>query len=131
LPQLLVVTPLVVCGVHRFPGAQSVSLFLQLETHSPLAQLEGVQSRTPGCPQLPIPSQVRGRFLNTPEQEDEPHSVFSGKREHPPKPSQLPVKPQVDRSLAMHAGSGKLAGINVHMPHNPVWLHDSQGSLHA
>jgi hypothetical protein len=109
-----------------------VSLFLQIETHSPLAQAKGVQSRTPGSRQLPWPSQVRGVFSSTPEHEDEPHTVMSaGYFAQPPTPLQSPVRPQVVRSLAMHAGSGNCAGINVHLPHDPVWLHDSQGSLHA
>jgi hypothetical protein len=124
------VTPLVICGVHRFPGAQSVSLFLQIETHAPLAQTKGEQSRTPGSRQVPLPSQVRGVFSTKPEQVDGLHTSFSRKSVHEPKPSQFPLLPQVVWSLAMHARSGKRAGMNAQLPHDPVWLHDSQALSH-
>lgn len=39
--------------------------------------------------------------------------------------------PQVVRSLALHAESGKPAVTKVQWPSNPVWLHDTQTPLHA
>ena len=76
-------------------------------------QRKGEQSTSWGSRQVPLPSHVRGVFSTRPEQEDGPHTVFSGKRVHEPEPSQRPVLPQVVRSLALHAESGKPAGMNV------------------
>lgn len=39
--------------------------------------------------------------------------------------------PQVLRSLAWQAGSDKPAGMKVHRPTDPVWLHDTQAPLQA
>jgi hypothetical protein len=125
-----VVTPFTVCCTHWFPGRQSVSL-VQFLMQAPLVHWKGEQGRTPGSRQAPLPSQVRCVFSTEPAQEDEPHTMFSGKSVHEPKPSQRPVFPQVVRSLAWHARSGKPTGMNVQWPTDPVWLHDTQEPVHA
>ena len=111
-PQLPVVTPLLVCSTHWYPGAHSPSV-LQIVPQAPLVQRLGKQSTSWGSRQVPLPSHVRGVFWTRPEQEDGPQTVFSGKRVHEPEPSQRPVLPQVVRSLALHAESGRPAGMNV------------------
>lgn len=130
LPQVPLVTPLMVCDTHWCPASQSASL-TQFWLHALLVQRKGEQSTSWGSRQAPWPSHVRGVFSTSPEQEDGPHTVFSGYRVHEPSPSQRPVLPQVVRSLALHAGSGRPAGMYVQKPTDPVWLHDTQSPLHA
>jgi len=128
-PHSPVVTPFMVWVTHWFPGRQSVSL-VQILIQAPLVHWKGLHSRTPEFWQLPLPSQVRWVFSTEPAQEEGPHTVFSGKSVHEPEPSQRPVLPQVVRSLAWHAGSGKPAGMDVQWPTDPVWLHDTQEPVH-
>ena len=129
-PQVPVVTPFTVCNVHWYPVSQSASI-LQLGAHATPVQREGEQSMIPGSRQVPWPSQVRGVFSIRPEQEDGPHTVFSGYRVHEPRPSQRPLLPQAVGSVALHAESCQRAGRAVQVPTDPVWLHDEQASPHA
>jgi len=99
LPQTPAVTPFLLCCKHWCPSSQLASL-AQFCTHAPLVQRNGEQSTSWESRQVPWPSHVRGVLSTRPEQEDGPHTVFSGYRVHEPKPSQRPVLPHVVRSLA-------------------------------
>ena len=131
LPQLPVVTPLMVCDTHWNPSAQSWSV-VQVLVHAELVQRKGEQSTSPDSRQVPCPSQVRGVFSDRPAHEEGAHTVFAGKSAHEPKPSQTPLLPHVVGALAAHAdGSATPAGRGWQLPLEPVWAHETQEPAQA
>lgn len=77
------------------PSAQSAAV-MQFDVQAPSVQRYGSHPCASGAPQAPSPSQVRAISSVLPEQVAAPQTVFAENLEHPPKPSQTPVVPQVD-----------------------------------
>jgi len=59
-------------------GATHSLSFAQRLTHAPSMQRNGLQSRTPGCRQLPRPSQVPAVLNRSPAHDGATHIVSAG-----------------------------------------------------
>jgi hypothetical protein len=114
------------------PGRQSLSLAQRL-TQAPLAHWYGSQSWTPGGRQVPRPSQVAAVFRRLPVQDAAMQIVSGAYLAQPPRPSQAPVCPQVDRLVATQTlcGSAIPIAVGQQVPRRPLWLQLTQGPLHA
>ena len=86
------------------PSAQS-AFVVHLLLHAPLTHLNCPHSWTWGGWQVPRPSQERAVFtVVVVAQVADPQGVSLGYRLQPPKPSQMPVLPQVDAAVFAHIG---------------------------
>ena len=77
LPQVPVVTPLMVCCTHWCPSSQSVSVVQMLSTRVVGAK-EGRAVQKSGFPASAMAVARPGRVFDRPEQEEGPHTVFFG-----------------------------------------------------
>jgi hypothetical protein len=100
------------------PISQSAST-LQSTLQAPSAQRLGLQVATPGGLHVPRPSQTPGRLRRTgPAHVGAMHCVSTGYRAQPPKPSHVPVFPQVIAPLSVQRprGSGLPSSTARHVP---------------
>ncbi len=87
----------------------------------------------PCARQVPRPSQVPAVFMRSPVQEGDTQTVSAAYFEQPPNPSQAPVCPQVDWSVAVQTLCGSLTPMAVgqQVPTRPLWLQLTQGPVQA
>ncbi len=111
-----------------WPLMQSASLAQWLTQAVPL-QRYGTQAWTPWARQVPRPSQVPAVFRRSPLQAGGLQTVSAAYLAQPPKPSQAPVCPQVDLSVALQIlwGSPTPMAAGQQVPIRPLWLQLTQG----
>jgi hypothetical protein len=121
-----------VLSTQAIPGAQSASLSQRL-VQAPFTQRKGSQSLIPAERQVPSPSQDRAVFRRFPEQEGSAHLVSRAYLAHPPRPSQVPVRPQEDCPSSAHLlwGSAIPFSTAKQVPSLPGRLHFWQAPLQA
>jgi hypothetical protein len=130
-PQLPIVVPFNEVMTHWWPDSQSASLKHEL-LQAPVEQRKGEQSISWASRQVPCPSHTRAVFWVALEaQLAAAHGVFSGNRSQAPAPSQRPVVPHVETSLARQRESGTPAPISLQRPTAPGSLQDKQAPLQA
>jgi hypothetical protein len=114
-------------------GATQSSSFAQRLMHSPPTQRNGLQSRTPGCRQLPRPSQVPAVVNRSPEQLCGVHKVSAGYSAQPPTPSHSPVRPHDALPWSVHIprGSTRPSATGQQVPSRPGWLQVRHPPWHA
>lgn len=83
--------------------------------------------------QVPSPLQVPGVFIRSPVHEGATQTVSAAYLAQPPRPSQVPVWPQVDGSVAVQIlwGSPAPSAVGQQVPTRPLWLQLTQGPLQA
>jgi hypothetical protein len=115
-----------------WPAAQSASLWQwlaqELSTH-----WNGLQSRTPGERQAPMPSQVPAVLSRSPLHDGAAQTVSAAYLEHPPMPSQTPDWPQLDSGLRAHTwwGSAAPSVVGAQAPRSPDCAQLTQGPVQA
>ena len=114
------------------PVSQS-ALVMHDFVHAPLTQRNGLHSWIPGGWQVPSPSHVPAVFWRLPEQVGAMQTVSRAYFEQPPRPSHLPVWPQVDMpwSWQKPRGSALSASIGQHVPSSCGRLQDTQAPWQA
>jgi hypothetical protein len=113
-----------------WPLMQSASLAQWLTQAVPL-QRYGTQAWTPCARQAPRPSHVPAVFSRSPLHAGGVQTVSAAYLAHPPRPSQAPVWPQVDLSVALQTlcGSATPIAVGQQVPIRPLWLQLTHGPV--
>ena len=111
---------------------QSASL-AQWLTQALFSQRYGTQFSIPCARQVPSPSQVPGVFIRSQVHEGATQTVSAAYFAQPPSPSQAPVWPHVDLSVAVQTLWGSVApsAVGQQVPTRPLWLQLTQGPVQA
>jgi hypothetical protein len=117
---------------HAMPAAQSLSL-LHTVLHAPCPHVNGAQSMSPGATHAPFPSHVPAVFRRSPAHDCGTQTVCAAYLLQPPKPSQVPVWPQLAAPLSLQTprGSAFPESMGEQMPSSPVSAHDTQAPVQA
>lgn len=115
-----------------WPATQSASL-AQWLTQALLVQRYGSQFSIPCGRQVPRPSQVPAVFMRSPLHDGDTQTVSAAYLAQPPRPSQAPVWPQLDLSVAVQTlwGSTTPIAVGQQVPTRPLWLQLTQGPVQA
>ena len=117
---------------HAWVPSQSASV-TQTLLHAPPTHWNGLQFCTPGARHVPSPSHVPGVLRREPVHEGAMHWVSAAYFSQPPKPSQVPVVPQLGAPWSLQAarGSGAPSSVGQHVPSRPGSAHETQPPPHA